>query len=442
MRVVSSLLLASLVQAQAGMGTTFSGPTDGDGTSPYWNPAAMNQVAGTQLDGGFGLALIRLAFHPEGSAAQSDSLIPKPEPSGGIVGHVGRQFSVGLSFGVPYVDGAGWPRDGGASDITRFYMVKSALYHMTLTPAVSYRPIPAVAFGAGIDIVRSRMEAELDKDFGHQLNVAAGSPDAKGPFPVGDSAFAGPVKLDVTGWSVGWVAGVLLRPTSAFSLGASFHAAATADAWGQVEAEPPDALTKALNEALPAAKLPPLRARVHSRLTLPMTVLAAAAVQPFPRWELRADYRYNQRSQASRVDVNVVETTSPDLHSQSSILTYTNRHNVGGRVSRKFRWGQGHLANAAAQIRYEPGTIPDSVFTPMHMDFSKWELGVALASQVGSGLTVVAEYSHFFVESRSVDQSVFRPLADPALDAFSGPSPYGKYDAIADRLGVGLSLQL
>lgn len=45
------------------IGTTFSGPTDADGASAYWNPAAMTRGHGTRL--GAGVGFLRASFEPD-----------------------------------------------------------------------------------------------------------------------------------------------------------------------------------------------------------------------------------------------------------------------------------------------------------------------------------------------------------------------------------------
>lgn len=439
--VAAAGLLAVAAPARAqGIGTTLSGPTDGDGAAAFWNPAAMLRGHGTRVDVGSGLSLIRATYVPTDRTDGSATFVPKPEPTVGMVSDaLGPRWRLGFTMGVPQIDGASWSRTDGAADITRWYAVDARTFHVTLTPAVAFRPAPWISVGAGINIVRSQITATLDKDMGKQLNQAAGSPVTDSPFPYADPSMAAPLALDATGWSVGAVAGVMLRPVRRVTLGASIHTASTSRAHGAVDVEYPEAMRNFVAEAAPAAQLPELSGDIEVPLSLPLMVFAAAAVEPADGWELRADYRFLDRSQVSDVNIIVVEATSPDVKDTNVVRGYRDRHSVGLRASRRLLEGR---ALVAARARYEPNSLPESTTAPNNLDFDKLELGLAARFALSARTSLVGMYSHYFMPDRVVDDSLHQPLAEPTLDAFNHPSPTGTYGATADYVAFALSVAM
>ncbi|HTM21467.1 MAG TPA: outer membrane protein transport protein, partial [Kofleriaceae bacterium] len=436
--IIVAVAIAAPAAARAqGVGTTMSGPTDGDGAAAFWNPAAMARGADTQVELGTGLSFIRVDYQPM-TGDGSHTFVPKPEPTVGVATDLGsRRWRAGITVGVPQIDGATWARDDGAGDITRWYATEARAYNVDITPAVAFAPRPWVAFGAGIDIVRSRIECQMDKDMGKQLNLTAGSPYPDSPFPYADPDLAAPLQLEATGWSVGAVAGVLLRPHDRVTFGASVHAPTTARDHGDVHVTYPEAMQSFLDEAAPAAELPPLEGKIAVDSTQPLMAFAALAVEPADRWELRADYRYLDRSASSNLHFDVQEATSEDVRDTLVARGYHDRHSLGLRASHAFLEGRGL---GALRARWEPNSIPESTLAPNNLDFDKVELGAALRFWISRRAAVLGQYSHYLLRGRTVDQSLHQPLAERELDAFNHPSPTGDYSAAADYVAFVLSV--
>ncbi len=437
--ILVSTLAAGSARAQ-GVGTTLSGPTDADGATAFWNPAAMLRGHGTQLDAGSGLSLIRATFDPVDSADGSRTFVPKPEPTLGAYSDAfGRDIRVGFTVGVPQIDGASWSRDDGASDVTRYYSVSARSYFVTMTPSIAYQPKPWISLGAGVNVVRSQLSATLDKDMGKQLNQVAGSPVPDSPFPYADPALAAPTELGAAGWSVGAVAGVMIRPHERVTIGASIHTPSSAMASGDVNVTYPDSLKSFVGEAAPAAELPPLEGDMQVELGLPFMAFTAIAVEPAPLWEVRADYRFLDRSSISDLYLDVVKASSDDLADTAVVRGYQDRHSFGLRLSRLLYGGR---ALAALRARLEPNSIPESTVAPNNLDFDKLELGVAARMFLSGNVSVVGMYSHYFMPTRVVDESLHQPLAEPELDSFNHPSANGTYGASADYLAISLSVYM
>jgi MYXO-CTERM domain-containing protein len=442
--VLAAGLMAATVPASAqGVGTTLSGPTDGDGAASFWNPAAMFRGAGTQVEAGSAVSFIRASYQPMDTSTTSNTFVPKPEPTVGAVSDLGGLAEGKLRFGftvaVPEIDGATWARDDGASDVTRWYTVQARSYHVTITPSLAYQPARWISFGAGVNVVRSRIEAELDKDMGKSFNQAADSPAVDSPFPYADPTFAAPVNLQATGWSLGAVAGVMVRPHRRVTFGASLHTETTSKARGDINVVYPEAVASFVNGSVPAAELPPLAGDMTVDLKKPLMGFAALAVEPVDRWEVRADYRFINRAAASDLyfDVDESTATSEDVKDSAVIRGRNDRHSFGLRVAHSFRRGL-----VAVRGRYEPNSIPDETIAPNNLDFDKLELGLAARLHVSRKVSLVAHYSHFFIASRTVESSLHQPYTEPTLEPFNHPTPTGTYGATSDYVALLLSVAM
>jgi long-subunit fatty acid transport protein len=418
------------------VGSNVSGPTDADGASSFWNPAAMLRGRGTRIDAGSGVSLVRLRYDAdEGGSVKS--FVPKPEPTiGAYTDALGRDWRVGFTVGTPQMDGVKWSRDSGAADVTRYYAVSGRTYHVLMTPSVAYQPLSWLAVGAGVNVAHSRMSASFDKDMGKQLNLALGSSDPDAPFPYAEPMLAAPAELATSGWGAGVVGGVLATPTDRIAVGLSVHSPLTSHASGSVAVEYPQAMRDFVADAAPAAQLPELAGSVETDLSIPLMVFTAVAVRPADAWEVRADYRYVDRSSMANSDLAVVEATSPDVRGTPIVRGYNDRHSIGLRGSRELRDRRLRLA---LRLRYENTTVPEQTFTPSNVDFAKYELGAIASFSLTSRYLLTGQYSKYLIPSRHIDDSLHRPLAQSSLDAYNHPSPTGRYQATSDYLLLQLS---
>jgi len=133
----------------------------------------------------------------------------------------------------------------------------------------------------------------------------------------------------------------------------------------------------------------------------------------------------------------VSEATSPNVTDTRLVRGYTDRHGVGARISRSFSERRGILA---IRGRWERNTVPDVMITPSNIDFKKYELGAALRWKLSPRLAVSSQVSHFFIPARTIDESLYQSTSEPTLDAFSKPSPLGRYTARAEYFAVWMSM--
>lgn len=427
----------TLGHAQA-IGTHFSGPTDADETSSFWNPAATTLGTGTQVGLGLGGSLIRVGYDSPETPGASTASAPKPEGTiGGFSDALGDNWRIGFTLGVPYVAGARWNRNDAEGDVTRYYAAKSTIFHVMATPSIAYRINDKLAFGIGFHIVYSRLIADFDKDLAVQLNRSVGSSSTDSPFPSGSPELAAPVAVDTAGVGFGGSIGFVARPMERVLIGASVHSPVKSRTRGSVDVSYPADMIRFVREAVPGAELPELAGDAEISLDLPLAIYGAVSVDIAPMWDARVDYRYLDYSKTTNTDVLITNATSTDLMNSMLVRGRNDRHSIGLRVIRSLPESR---ADVAMMARYEDNYVAEPTYTPSNMNFSKIEVGAALRWQMTDKLSLISHYSHFFLPDVVVDESLHRPVAVEGLDAFNHPSPTGRYSGAADQLMVAVSL--
>jgi long-subunit fatty acid transport protein len=435
---VVMLALAPRASAQTAMGTYFSGPVDGDGASPFWNPAAMTFAGGTRSDLSLALGYLRIDYDNPETKGSSRTTLAAPQPFVGVVSDLGTEkWQLGVSVGLPYVIGARWQKDEPEAQITRYYANFAYVMHAVATPAVAYRVNDTVRIGGGLNLTYSRLHADYDKDFASVLNGSLGVGFDSGPFRAGDPLLAAPVALRSSGIGVGGVLGVAID-LGRVRIGSSLHTPIRTQATGTVEAYYPESMRDFVQSAAPAAELPELSGNVQMELGVPLASFTAVSVQLDPLWDLTMDYRFANTSDQTSFDVLLSETTTPDLKDTEVIKGTRDRHSIGARARRSFAEGRGV---GIVRTRYENDTVTEITTTPNNADFHKLELGGGVRWQISRRIELTGLYSHFFVFDKEVRSSLHRPNTLTSLDPYNHPTPTGRYSAGADKLTVSLGMR-
>ncbi len=415
------------------MGSFFSGAADGDGASPFWNPAGMMFTRGTRFDVSTALTYVRVNYDQAGTDGASNANIVAPTPFvGAVTDVIGERWRLGVSAGVPYVAGAAWDEDGAEVEVTRYYAERAYVLHGVVTPAVSYQLGPHWSVGGGINLSYSRIEADFDKNFAGLLNGAIGADVTSGPFRATDPELAAPVRLRSAGFGYGALLGVALS-YDRVRAGASLHSPIYASTSGTVDAQYPETMVEFVQMVAPGANLPDLNGKLEIKARVPLVAFLAVVVQPREKWEVTLDYRYANTSSESKLNVLISESTAPDLQDTEVVKGTRDKHSVGLRARRELIVGR---AFALMRARYENNTIDELTTTPNNADFHKLELGAALRWHLGRNADLALQYSHFFLIDTVVDNSLHQPNAVPSLDAYNHPSPVGRYAGAVDQFSL------
>jgi long-chain fatty acid transport protein len=220
-------------QSVRGYGRANSGEVADQGpASLWWNPAAIGweEEDGAKLSASFGATgilptgtvedrgtqIVRPGAPPQpvgGGPLQSDPVQKGLLPSSAVALRLGDRLALGLAITSPYsftsdYEETGWQRYSG---------IRTRLLTLDIQPSIAFAPTDWLSLGAGLNIEYS------DAFLSNALpNLAPGSADGR-------------IRLDASGWDVGWSAGVQLRPAPRVTLGLAYKSSVRHRIDGSVE---------------------------------------------------------------------------------------------------------------------------------------------------------------------------------------------------------------
>jgi long-subunit fatty acid transport protein len=164
-------------------GVGFSGPTTGDITAVFWNPAALGMLQGSEVTvvvseqlakGSIQRAPIDGAGQPGGGRSfpavterdrrRSLSWPPGPGSFIGIGTSVGTRFSLGVALYAPYAQRTTFDATTDGQEPTRYHLVAADLRNVALTTALAFRIGNELRFGVAPGLLFSTGRLVFDED--------------------------------------------------------------------------------------------------------------------------------------------------------------------------------------------------------------------------------------------------------------------------------------
>jgi long-chain fatty acid transport protein len=195
---VTAALLLLAAPASAGPlddphvgGIGFGGPTTGDVTAVFWNPAALGLLQGTEVtvvaSEQLMLSSIERApidnrgqpggtrtFPPVTGRGRRSSFAWPPGP-GTFLGAgtaIGNRFSLAVALYTPYSQRTTFAATADGQEPTRYHLLQADLRHLALVPALAFRIGNEVRFGVAPGFLFSSGRLVFDED------TALGNPGA------------------------------------------------------------------------------------------------------------------------------------------------------------------------------------------------------------------------------------------------------------------------
>ena len=257
----------------------------------FHNPAGLTLLPGMRLYATFGLSLISTEFKLRpwqdsdrfiDAPVDAEGYYPKTRPTramGAIPMLVlsaeilPRKLYGAIAAYVSNGTGAGFAED----DVTRYHLIDGYIISPTVTGVLAYQVTPKLALGAGAGVMNVRIHGRryffpiITRPDGSTTDVStlAGSEPE--------------LIVDGEDWAATWNAGVLVKPTSKLSLGATVI--------GRVDPElvGPVTVTYSEDAGSPGDKL---EGFAITHLVLPWTFFAGANYDVTPNLELGTEARY------------------------------------------------------------------------------------------------------------------------------------------------------
>jgi len=289
-----------------GMGLAFSALAD-DPTAIFYNPAGLGWQEHFSAEVGFmGISKIKGDFRganpfpgvgSDGDQHKTTFFIPTVF---GVV-PLTKDFNFGIGVFSQYGLGFRWDNPTDNPWPGRFISENAVIKSVDLNPVISWRLTPAISIAAGADYRLSYVQLQRNVGTYDPLNNA-----------VVDTAY---VKLDSDLWDNhgwGWNAGIMIRPSPVFSIGASYRSSITIDYAGSAT------FTQLLTgndvlDAIVRSRLPQGPQAVATKIEFPATLNIGMAFVIAKNTTVCLEADWTQWSDFNALNIDFINPAIPDL---------------------------------------------------------------------------------------------------------------------------------
>ena len=348
-----------------------------DAATVFTNPAGMSRLEKSQVLGGLQALYGNVEFSPNSATtvAGSDGGVSVGWIPGGslfVVQKLNPDWSVG--FGVLSYFGLSESYDDNW--VGRYYVQKSTLIGMTLTPAVSYRVNNWLYLGAGLNMMYGYLDSEIAIN-----NIGEARPDGK-------------LKYDDNQWGYGANLGVLVEPMPGTRFGLTYLSEVKLDFSAVPEfSRLGPALQRVLvNQGLTTNDL-------DLKMNVPQMVMFSAYHEINQRWAIMGNVGWQDWSRFGKVDVGI-NSSNP------TSLTVDNHYNDTWHVALgvQYRPAIESPWTFSGGVAYDSSAVDDDKRTVTVPMGEIW--GFALGAQYSfkPNLTLGAAYQFAWLGDMPVDQ--------------------------------------
>ncbi|MEM6731412.1 MAG: hypothetical protein AAF658_07635, partial [Myxococcota bacterium] len=411
-------------------GGAFAGPTQGSGSSVYWNAAALAADSrGTRfhLEGGGSLVDISYTRADAGANGSPFDTVNfqrlSPTLSFSFVAPTREDYLFLVAGGFsPSTSGAGWPGDGPQ----RFFGTDQTQVTYAIPVGVIWAPSPAVAVSVMAGPSWGSIDTASAFDYGAFANGLL--PPSADPFPTESDLLEGQTLLRASGFGYSGTAGIWFSPTRdlQFGFGAVYNSHIQMS--GDVELVLPDSIEESTGIALePDGDL-------DVELRLPWAVNSEVQYR-IRSHQLAVTFDYQRRSRQDVFPADVSQGSpsfinGPRLSVKGSVDDWT----LGVRDL----WTLNESFELAARVDFDPRAIPDEALSPVNLDFTSLELALGVPHQVSESVALAMTYAYRHLRSVNVTNSLYNPRL-PGDSGLNLPSANGLYaPAPVHRLVLGV----
>jgi long-chain fatty acid transport protein len=364
--VFNPALLALAQRAEAVVGVT---PIFSRG---HFDPESATTILGTPIGGGNG-----------GNSAKTGYPLNVH-----LARPLNAQWTAG--FSLTSFHGLGFDWDDGW--VGRYHAGESELLTLDLVPSLAWRPLPALALGAGIDVRYARAKTTTAVDFGTAAAAATGSPFV---VPAGND---GSLHTRLDDWGVGAIVGAMYEPADGTRLGASYRSQIHVTLTGSATYD----LGGPVGEAVAAATGQFRSGDARAALTFPAALIVGVEQRLSPKTWLLASAQWTQWSKLDALRLRFADQTQAGVDTElrwrdSWFVALGVRHRVDDRWTLR-----GGVAYDQTPSRRDTSTpaIPDASGT--------WtDVGASYAFDPANAVDFA--YGHIFVRDNPIALSASQP---------------------------------
>jgi long-subunit fatty acid transport protein len=453
-------------------GIGFGGPTTGDLTAIYWNPAALGLMTGVQVTLGVSawrstLSVERASIDATGAPGPGTSFPavtgrnrhspvswpPGPGTFAAIGAAIGNRFTLALGVYTPSFERATYPATAEGQQPTRYHAVEIDLRNVALVPALAFRVGSDLRIGVAPGFLFSTGRLVFDEDTGLAAPpptcgagpCAAENPSAAARYDVGSGLGVFDSTLTYT------VAGGLYYRRRSVEIGLAFSSRPLGNDGGGVEIDAGrTSVTPPARLGAGAVVCPPDHPNGcvsgHVRYDLPDIFTAGLTWHATERLSITGIVRYLTFSQHERIGIRVVGPANGSLRTaglpERVVLYRGFRDVIEGRV--RIEREMASWLRLGAALRADTGAVPPRSLTAAAVGGPSIEPALMGELRVGRWLRLVAGYAFTVMPTTTSDPSVFDPAAATrcagdirldescrkALAGYARPTAAGRYGLV------------
>lgn len=368
----------------------------------FFNPALINNLAGTQIESGTTVLLPSNEFKSDATGKTFRTEDDVFFPSTFFITH---KFNDKVSAGLGVFNSFGLGIDWGDEWEGRYIATNSELQTFNFNPVVSYQIMPNIAFAAGVNYVR------LDTTLEKQINLS--------PYGLSDAG----QKFDGDGDGVGYNLGFIYDINEDISIGTSYRSKIEVDIDGDADFDLPNGTPSLISTLFQ-------NTGGNADLTLPPQAHVGITYRGIDRLTLETGLRWEGWSSFDELKINLDQ---PVAGSKTSVTekdwkdTYSVNLGAKYQINKTFALLAGYL--------YSGNPVPDKTFDPIVPDANThlFTLGTNIKFKQ---FRIDIAYGYQRLEGRSKNNSLDDNPSDSLIN--SATSANGKYDSDIHLIGISL----
>ncbi len=381
---------ALIEQSGSGLGNAYAGGAAAidDASVQFFNPAALTEVAGTQVS---------MAGHyimPRGNISGA-SVTRSPGnisytgtiDDAGVNGFVpnfyyARDLNASLKFGLGISVPFGLSTEYDESWIGRYHALKSAVETVNINPALAFKLNDRLSLGAGVSAQYIKAELTSAVDSGSFL----GTP--------GNQAVDSYVKVEGDDWSYGLNFGLLYKPVDGMRLGLAFRSSIKQNLQGEATF-----MRSAPFNTLLGTSTVFTNTAASADIDLPASISLSVAHGFTPQIEIMGDITWTQWSNFQELRIDFANPVQADAVTTENWKD-TYRYSVGMSYKLNDR------IKLRTGLAFDETPVPDAQHrTPRIPDNDRTWLAFGLTHAHSSNLSMDVGYAHLFVKDSTIDNT-------------------------------------
>lgn len=384
-----------------------------DLSSIFYNPAGIDYVEKNELF--LGLTPIRPSHTYEADKVSVDSKKQTFFPPQIYWAHrVNPRTVIAAGVYSPFGLGTDW----GTTWAGRYTSTYAEVQTVYFNPTVTVQATKWLSFGLGYSWVYSSATLETMMDSG--LKIYSATPAAqRNPAVIANTAYDSKFSLNGEGGGVNWNAGLLLKPTSALQIGASYRGPTDITYEGQAKFTHQDFLAAALSPLMPSSQ------DGTTTLHLPASVNAGILYRFTEKWDASFDVNYVRWSTYDKLVITLDKKLPVEKKTQ--IKDWENTTTL--------RFGTSYIMNELTVLRggmlYDKSPVPDATFDAQLPNNNRLGFSLGFGRKVG---VINLDFSYMLLLFSDRDKENFVGYTD-VTDTFppgASSKPNGVVNA-ADR---------